>query len=887
MSKNSENLVEVIDELKETNNQNIQAFKLQLDEINRKLEDIGDGKEFVYVRNSLSDMKNSLNARFNEIEETISSFNAETENSSQSDIIELLNEKLSSMFGETETNLNSLADNLSAIYDTFKLETGEKFSELKESLTQINKAFSVEKLEIAEMVKNSDANAERLSAATVQSVKDMGLSIKELSENFAEDINTRFDIVDKTMSAGDNSKQILEAVENSFGKYCAKINEISDTILKLQSALKETGSSYQKNAEMLNISLREFCSDMQTTYSNISDELKDELNLKIENCQQFIERNVNSYAEQVTSIDENLKAEFTSLSEMLKEKFAAIADSVDKNSSLFEKSGEFFDEFVKKVEGIAGRDYTENFYAVMDLGAKTQDLIGALHTKVDELLTEVSDKAENVSIINKHLGDLDEKISSLALSLPDTEDDKILQLNNSISELIKNLDEGINDIKTSELADISDAVSNIGKIFTNFENRIDFLIEDIKKSEAETFENLRSDLAVNKDLLNELNTKLDIFISSDDTALLEDELAEIKEIIQAQEEILKSTKGDFAEKAGNNLKEIVSKIDNVAQTLSEHENNSEKIKEDIVNTIVSVLSSTGFTEESEDIKEFVEEKTDELNKQLHDVKFELKNLKESDISDYSYTLNDVEHDIATLKGAIKDVTSTTPLTEINQISRNIHNLTSSIDAISKNLTPAEIFQLKHGILKLNDDILSISSRTNKLLINSDEASKTISDGVEAFGHIAYNLEERIKEFSNHDLVVQMANKVERILMLAENSAGSDATVQKVLMFLGEWVDAVSETFENINTKTDEIENITDALADLKKTLPQKTELFDLLEEKFEEQQTRIDRLEAKLDSLTEMVQQNSMSTVIPKLEKVEGIVETINNSIEKLTSYVE
>ena len=887
MPKNSENLVEIIDELKQTNTRNSQAFMLQLDEINRKLEDIGDGKEFVFVRNALTDMRSSLNERFSEITEAINGFSSEIQNDSQNDILELLNEKFSSLFTDTDKALSGLADKLAGVYDKFKLETGEKFSELKETLSQINEAFSLEKLEISEMAKNSDAKSEKLSASTIQSVKDLNASIKELAKGFADSINKRFDFVDKSIGASNNGQEIIDAVENNFGRYCVKINEISDLIINLKKEIDETGSSYKKSSEVLSTSLNELGSDLQTMYSNLSEDLKNELNLKIENCQKFIARNTDAYSEQVVSIGENLKLEFQSLQELIRDKFAAVADSVDKSSALFEKSREFFDEFVQKVEGIAGRDYTENFDELLDKSARTHDLVEVLHTKVDSLLNEVSEKDENVSAFSKHLSDLEEKISSMSLTMSESQDEKILELNYEIEDLIKNLDSKFNDIKKSDIADISNMVSDISKTFVNFENRINFLMDDIKKSEAESLQDLNSELLNHKNLLEELNAKLDVFVSSDDTELLEDELAEIKEIILAQEEILKSAENGFTDKASSNFKNIIAKIDSVSKTISEHESNSEKIKEDIIDTIVSVLSSTGFTEESEDIKEFVEEKTDELNRQLHDVKSELKNLKETDITDYSYTLNDVEYDMANLRGALKDVTSTTPVTEINQISRNIHNLTSSIDAISKNLTPAEIFQLKHGILKLNDDILSISTRTNKLLMNSDEASKTISDGVQAFGHIAYDLEERIKEFSNHDLIVQMANKIERVLMLSESASGSDATVQKVLMFLGEWVDAVSETIENINTKTDEIEKVSEALSELRKTLPQKAELFDMLEEKFEEQQVRIDRLEAKLDSLTEMVHQNSMSTVLPKLEKVENIVETINNSIEKLTSYVE
>ena len=84
-------------------------------------------------------------------------------------------------------------------------------------------------------------------------------------------------------------------------------------------------------------------------------------------------------------------------------------------------------------------------------------------------------------------------------------------------------------------------------------------------------------------------------------------------------------------------------------------------------------------------------------------------------------------------------------------------------------------------------------------------------------------------------------------MLLENAAAKNETFHQVFNFLGEWVDAASNTFENINSKADEIYEVSEALSELRKVVPEKIALIDMLEERFEEQQSRLDRLEAKID----------------------------------------
>ena len=145
----------------------------------------------------------------------------------------------------------------------------------------------------------------------------------------------------------------------------------------------------------------------------------------------------------------------------------------------------------------------------------------------------------------------------------------------------------------------------------------------------------------------------------------------------------------------------------------------------------------------------------------------------------------------------------------------------------------------------------------------------------------------MKELSNKEFNEELANKTEKIFMLLENSANSDATIQKVLMYLGEWVDASSKTFENWEEKTEEIKEISDALSELRKAVPEKIAILDYIEERFEEQQSRVDRLESKMDDLADLIKAAYNPAQNQKIEKLENMIASMSANIEKLTSYVD
>lgn len=678
-------------------------------------------------------------------------------------------------------------------------------------------------------------------------LEDQILQMKTMFSDIAIDIQNK-------------EAEFLQKESQKVQEYYGKIENVSESILNLEESLKLSGIEYKENIIALNKELTEFIAEFNTIYNELSGSTQLELNNSLEELKQFISVNSSNYNDKLVIIQEQFTQAFKDLYEVIKTNNFELIESGMHSKDATEAHNKLLESISAKIDTIAASDLTDE---ILSQNEETQELVQILNAKVDSLLNiDFNTVPDKQMLLNKKFLEYFQSISDKAAHLTElaelpADNTEVLELNQKIITLINEIDAKL------------DAIA-----------AIDY---------DENFEEILEKVSGNKTLLEELHAKLDVFVSTSDNDLLEDELQEIKDIILEQQEILNRSGSEDNSAVAENIGRLLSKIDGISETISEHDENSAKIKEDLVNTIVSVFSSANFVEETEDIKDFVEEKTGELSKQLIDVKSQIETIKQNDVSDYSYTLGDVENDIAKLRQMVNEISTSTstPSTEFNQISRNIHNLTSSVDAISKNLTPAEIYQLKHNILKLNDDILSISSRTNKLLLNSDESQKTIADGLTAFSHIAFNLEERMNELSNKEFNAETATKLEKIMALQEHAASMDATFHKVLMFLGEWVDAASETFESINDKADEINEISEALSELRKAVPEKLALVDLLEERFEEQQSRMDRLESKLDELTEMTKLNSNLSIVQKVDKMERLLTTLSANIEKLTSYVD
>ena len=293
------------------------------------------------------------------------------------------------------------------------------------------------------------------------------------------------------------------------------------------------------------------------------------------------------------------------------------------------------------------------------------------------------------------------------------------------------------------------------------------------------------------------------------------------------------------------------------------------MKESIMAAIATVFEQISFIEESEDIKDFVEEKTDEINQNLANVTTQLKQITSSEEdSDYVYSMQDIESDLAKLRLALSNL-------QENEEENQSQRLSSILENI--NTIGASVEELQNSITK--DEYLN-----NKF--------ERVSTDFEDFGKI-------------------ITNKVDNVTKLLETSHASDKVMRQALIYMGEWIDSASESMNKISTNSEEIVDIKSAIDSLKKSVPAQTDILNSIEEKFDEQQERlayfekqiaklggledkfeaqqerIDRLEMSLEKILNAVEDIDDSKVTRKIDKIDKQIARLSTNIEKLASYVD
>lgn len=851
------------------------AFKDNLFDYIRQLNDstvivsagINENKEkienILNVINSL-DYKNNLS----EISDKIQELADTVKGSSQANTYEIQN--IDSLIGE---NISSLEEKLSVLLNTvegmkdtnlndFSEDFKDKVSELKQELELINTDISG-----ALQAKSDDV------MSAIESVKAAidGFSVGSDFDKFLEDIKSELETsfmnfsVDVNGELSAHSESVLR-LEQAFKETYNKVTVIEDCVSEdIKNSIELLNITIETNTRNLKCGLEEkldeYINDLKahldlvindTKTLDSIDSLKDELSVKLDAViseQENLAQQNNVLSSSITNLGDDLKNYVKS----------ACENTIDKYSPIQHK--EAVDLLNQKVDSLVESTSDEEIIDILDqLEQKTEkigvDLSGAVNSIKDKI-----DLIENDNSVNTELKALSEKIDIIASDASVEElQEKFDEFSSKVGSFTEN-DSLENAIKAlSAKIDIIATDTSVEELHEKFD---DFSVEEDKISE----------------MLATLHEKVDAIALDGADFDIEEEIDDIKSLIFEQRKYFEASSDEKAAAIDKYLRDVLMKLDNV-----DLEKNSEDIKDSIINTLVSLFEQISFVEESEDIKDFVEEKTEQINQNLIEVQNQLKQITNpSDDFDYSYTLQDVETDIAKLRMAINNISDS----NFENISDDIKKIVSSVEGLESTLTQEQIVDLKGDIEKLNEDILSISSRTNKLLLTSDESYKALNDGLNNFSSLVYKLEDRINYLDNSEVSERLERKIDNIQSMAVASANADKVFHQVMMYLGEWIDSTTENITSITEKTSEISKIKKNLEELKDAIPEKSDILDEIENKFEEQESRIDRLEMKLEKILSTLEEKDNMMLNRKVDKIEKMLSRLGTNIEKLASYVD
>ncbi len=807
-----------------------------IEKINSSIEEISDVKsELALINDLLKSTKHSVDDKsvhtITAIEENVEKIISQINDilaSSANDIQESVNEKITNLETKFENLQEEIAELKLSVSQDMLVDIGEKISTMSQEIGLVN-------TDIAEAFQHKTEDIINAVELVKEAVDDYtGNDFNKLIEDLKSQLETSFmnfsvDVNGELASGAESINKLEQSYKEIFNKISVIEECVADRI--------------QEDIELLNVTIDSNVKDLKCN----ADE---KLDSYISDLKTHFDEILNSTNSRVLDVLSDVKEELITKIDGLSENSEAISSDI---SNL----GEDIKNYVKTISDENLEKYNPE---------TNKELINSLHQKFDMFV--FSDKTENI------MNSLD-GISQRIESFP-TEKEVKTEIDNIKEDINSGTNNSLNEIKeqfTTKIEEINNKIDVV--VSDNSAEDIQDRLDDISETENKVSE-----------MLAALHEKVDVIAMDDFDYDFEAEIDDIKELIFEQRKYFEVASDEKANAIDKYLKDVLMKLDNV-----DMEKSADDIKESIMNALVSLVDQISFVEETEEIKDFVEEKTDIINKNLIQVQNQLRQIvSSSDEFDYSYTLQDVESDIAKLRMAITNLSGD----DFESLSDGIKKIVNSVEGIESSLTQDQIVDLKSDIEKLNEDILSISSRTNKLLLTSDESYKTLNDGLNNFSSLVNKLEDRINYLDNSEVTERLERKIDNIQNMSTESANADKIFHQVMMYLGEWIDSttenissISEKVTDINEKTLEIQQVKENIEKLKESMPESSDILNELENKFEQQEERIDRLEMKLEKILSTLEEKDDMVLNRKVDKIEKMLSRLGTNIEKLTSYVD
>lgn len=796
-----------------------------------------------------------------------------------SDLLHTISEKIEGLQNHDLQNFN---EKISQIVTYGFEQISDKINNLQNNdfVTDIKAVESniIEKLDglqSTEAIQNIQENIDTIKSALSSDFENQQ-KINDKLESFGSEIQNDINLLKESITTANDNSDLTEKLLALRDIISNKSDNTDKQISKLEDKINEFISAGEKISNDAEIKIGNSLSELSNLKEEISNIAKNFAEWNFNQSEQdaklvgMISSEIDNLRESVTDLQDSVQ---TGMHQELSRNSEVIDTQM---STLTEKIDQLIKEFIERTTTPSGndselQDIKDKINAVkQEINLVNTDVIDAINSRTQAILVELSPLKAMFDEISPNSEDDSEETSDKKDEILDA----ISDLKDYVSEVCGGY--GKTENGAEELKSIISAALN--------NDDMKWAIDDLKSNFATRIEDSTSKIS---ELLDVLNEKVDILAMSDNSEINYD-IEEIKNMISSQKDILEASSNNNTVEIESKLSELINKID-ALETVGVSD--ISELKENVVEAILNVFEQISFIEESEDIKDFVEEKTDEINQNIIEVKEQLKQFVDGSDDEYSYTLQDVESDIAKLRLVINDLSNSSTNEEISDISNNIHRIVSTVEDMQSTLTQDQISGLKSDFEKLSEDVLSISSRTNKLILSSDESYNALSNGLNDFSNVISKLEERINYLDNKEITERIEEKLNNTYNVVTNSANSDKVMRQALMYMGEWIDTASENLqslcENSETQNENSDEIKDALEEIKNALPEQKNLLNTITLHFEEQQDRMDRLEMKLEKILSAIDNIDDTKLVNKVDKVDKQVKKLSTTIEKLATYVD
>lgn len=828
----------------------------------------------------VSDARKDIMEKLEDLQDRVIEFQDENTSQVKSQIIDKIEEIEDNLRDAQDENISQtraeILDKLQILQDKLNESKGEEISAAKAEFTEKLDDILDNLSGIQKIIKEDQAENTSLAKAEILD------KLQLLQDKINEPSGAKTEILDKLAEFKNETEDLI------FDKITQSHEETKNTLIEL---LKENVDSIKENLSAINIeehlgdTLSSELQKLETAFEEVCGKVEDKLAQSEENYTKstqglFSEIKTNFYEKVDDSIDE-----LKSFIEILEDKKDLSAELDEIKSDIVSKFAEMEQSLEETVQSANAKEDVE------DLSKQVQILMDDLFQNIEEKFTSFLKTDGNITTLSEKTDEITEKLEEIKDSISSDIVEKLNQFKSDsenqkkdFTDMLDEVKNALNELKESYIDLSLNSSMEMSDLLVGLREKIDKIESKIENINLENI-SLPEQTDYSKDF-EAINQKLDSFNIETD-AEIKESIKEIKELVESQrgfieqlDQLGKLSKLDNLEAIKsdlqNSFKSFETKLNEAAENVlpedTDHTKNVKQelnsFKKELFENLVEFFNQISFVSEAEEIKDFIDENSQEIKNSLRALQKELRKEPVGQDEDYSYTLQDVESDIAKVRIILKELAET------------------------KQEKPEQV-QAFDGLEKLNENIMSISSRTNKLLLNSDESYNALKENLDDFKNIIYQLEGTIRRIDSTDKIAKLEQKLESINNLVLSGVKSDKIFNQTFMYLAEWVDNASENIGTVVEKMPEIDGIKMALADLKQMTPRRSDVETILDEistKFDKQQEKIISLEEKLELLltqSGLEDSKSDNKLSKKIDSIERQLSKLTESIATIASYVE
>ena len=744
-------------------------------------------------------------------------------------------------------------------------------------------------------------------------------NIEDMTEKFDEIKNLVDEIKKEMMNSEDCNNQFYAILQNLDG-IATSLNNIehekskpTDEYTILQTNILEVKKEISRISDTIDKTLGD---NLQKVFDKLEKRV-----VELENADTSITIDPKIVMNITSHLEKEIKSTLNDATATLYDQQQNYSDTTkrtaDELKSKMKECVDYIEDVVKAVSDDAIENLTSDISIMGKNVEKTTDSLKRsvidIFTKIENTVTEKID----ASVANVDFGDLNELNNEFELLK-----NGIYNLNSNTEQRLTKMSRVISEMdlfrKLEKFAQLKDLPA-LGELKHTLQNNIEKLVDDYSFS---------IQTSKNKSELTELTQKFRTSVYNELINLLGNASEFLLEENEKSENENKSPLSNLTEK----LEELTSvtelnnsNYDDLNSELAAIKDQCDKISEMLVNNDVTALKAhisdvyAAIQTSSDKIARITEPDREFIKELLMDIKRNISVMQSGDEeTDYTYSMQDIEADIAKIRTYLNELSKNGIRLEAQEFIEELDRVTLTVDSMKQQLNKIDECDLAETLTNMKDDLTSVSTRVNKLLLSSDNSYNLIEGALKDFKELADEIDKEIRSITDLDKFKALEDSMTAIRIALGETNSYNNSINQSLVMLANWVDSAGETITSISKNQLKSESLDDVKSMLQETtlslsrnsenvvstikellvenLPKQIDYsmsFEELNAKLEEQlslvqrqEERINKLDEKLTTVLEMAAKNNFNDLASKINNIDTQMEKLNKSIEKLTAYV-